>query len=43
VLLEYHLIDQFQFWIFPVRVGRGGAWAIGSSTDGPDRTREDKS
>jgi hypothetical protein len=25
MLLEYHLIDQFQFWIFPVRVGRGGA------------------
>jgi hypothetical protein len=107
LLVEYHLIDQFQFWIFPVRIGRGrrlfedldgpappltltgtrtlasgvvilsytvGAeptsgtfprqaqWrhvhetgempeeltgavqeAIGSSTDGPDRTREDKS
>jgi dihydrofolate reductase len=23
MLVEYHLIDEFQFWIFPVRVGRG--------------------
>jgi hypothetical protein len=33
LLLEHNLIDQFQFWIFPVRVGKGRR--LFDSLDGP--------